>query len=72
MDMDRARLTFIDVIFLGISLAVLAILARPLYSVLDKQADVLSTGEAYMFQLLVPGIVATLLIVMLATAVNEA
>jgi len=70
--MDRARLTFVDVIFLGVSLAVLAILVRPFYDILDDQASVLSVGEAYMFQLLVPGIVAMLLIVMLATAVNEA
>jgi len=70
--MDRARLTFVDVIFLGVNLAVLAILARPFYDILGDQASVLSVGEAYMFQLLVPGIVAMLLIVMLATAVNKA
>jgi hypothetical protein len=69
--MTRGRLTLVDIIYLGVGIAVLAILARPFYKILEGQASVLSTGEAYLLQLVIPGLVATLMIVMLATAVNK-
>lgn len=65
---DRARLTLVDVVFLGASIAVLSALVPPLYDLLNQQASQLGTGELYLFQLVVPGIVLTLLVVMLATA----
>jgi hypothetical protein len=65
---DRGRLTIVDVVFIAVSVAVLAALAPAVYTLLQQQAGELGTGSGYLFQMVVPGIVATLLVVTYATA----
>lgn len=69
---DRARLTPVDVIFIGVGIAVFVFLAEPLYTVMDQQAaaGTLDTPEAYLFQLIPGALVITLMYVMYATAVG--
>lgn len=69
---DRARLTPVDVIFIAVGFAVLAFLSEPLYTVMNDQASTLGKPEAFLFQLIVPGIVLTMLYVTYATAIGGA
>lgn len=66
----RARLTPVDIVMLVASVAVLGMLAGPIFSILDQQAGVLGTGPAYLFRMAVPGMVATVLVVTYAIAVG--
>jgi hypothetical protein len=66
----RARITLVDIIYIAVSMAVLAFLAPVLYDLLAAKAGVLGTGELYLFQLIVPGILITMLMVIYSTAVS--
>lgn len=67
---NRARLTPVDVVFAATSLAMVAFFAQPVYTALNDNADALGTGAAYMFQMLMPALIVTLLFVVFATAVG--
>lgn len=71
MSGTRARITLIDVVFITASLAVLAFLSPVLYDVLEQQTDVLGTGELLFMQMLIPGIVLTLLVLLFSRAVSS-
>lgn len=68
--MSRAQLTIPDLVFAVAALVTLTPLAAAFYSTLDANAGELGTGTAYLFQMVVPGLVLTLLIIVFAIAVG--
>jgi hypothetical protein len=64
--MERARITPPDVVFLSVSLAVLAFLAEPYYTLLSDAG--FGGGAGLIFQMVPAGIVMTILIVTYALA----
>lgn len=68
--MDRARLTPVDVVFYGVALLLLAFMAEPMYSTLRDNAGHLGTGEAYLFQMIYPATILTLMSVIWLTAAS--
>jgi hypothetical protein len=66
----RARLTPVDVVFIGVAIFVLGNLAPAVYTVLSNNSGELSTGAAYLFQLVFPGLIMTILIVTYVTGVS--
>lgn len=67
---DRGQLTIPDMVYFGAGLVVLAGLAPAIYRLLNDQAGTLSTGSAYLLQMVVPGILITMLIIFFAIAVG--
>lgn len=65
---NRARLTLVDIIYIGTSIAVLGILGQPFYRVLADQGPNLGTGMGLLMQSLVPGILIALLVVVFTVA----
>lgn len=68
-DTDRARLTIGDMIYYGATLVFVAPLLVVFLNGLDNNAGQLGVGEAYLFQLLAPVFILTLLAVIWFTAV---
>jgi len=68
--MDRARLTPIDAIFIGVAIFVLGNLAPAVYTVFSNNAGSMSTGTAYVWQLIFPGLIVTILVVTYVTGVS--
>lgn len=66
----RARLTPIDVIFIGLAVFILGNLAPVVYTVFADHADEMSTGAAYVWQLIFPGMIVTILVVIYVTGVS--
>jgi len=62
---ERARLTPVDVVFFGMGGALVLILGPVLVEVLDESSASLSTPTAFLFQLIVPGLLMTLLVMVL-------
>lgn len=65
---DRGQLTIPDVVFFGAGLLIVAGLAAPIYELLNQQAGELGTGAAYLLQMVVPGLLITMLIIFFAIA----
>lgn len=70
MGADRARLTPVDVVYYGVAVFLLGILAGPIYTVLDDSSGSLGTAEAYLFQLVFPAMVLTVLTVVYVTGAS--
>lgn len=68
--MSRAQLTIPDLVWFAAGLVALAGLAPAIYMVLDQRASSLGTGTAFLMQMVVPGLVATLLVILFAIAVG--
>lgn len=66
--MSRAQLTIPDVVFFGVGLAILGAFSPVIYQLLDMRADQLSTGSAFLLQMVVPGVLVTMLIILFAIA----
>lgn len=66
----RARLTLVDVVNIGASIAVLVFLAVPLYDVLQQQAGELGAGVELLMQALVPVTLVAVLVVVFTVAVK--
>lgn len=58
---ERGRLTPVDVIFYGVALLLMGFLAAPIYSTLNANASSMGTGVGYLFQLVFPALVITIL-----------
>lgn len=58
---DRGRLTPVDVVFFGVGFTALAFLGEPFYSLLSQNSGDLGTGTEFLFTMIVPGLVLTLL-----------
>lgn len=56
---ERGRLTPVDVVFVGVGLAVLAFLGEPLYDLITSSQ--MATGPLLLFRMLVPALVAMLI-----------
>ena len=67
---SRGRLTPVDVVFYGVAIFLLAIFADPIYTLLSQNSGSLQTGEAYLFQLIFPALVGTIMTVILLTAAS--
>lgn len=67
---SRGRLTPVDVVFYGVAIFCLAIFAEPIYTLLNSNAGSLQTGEAYMFQLIFPALIGTIMTVVLLTGAS--
>jgi len=65
---DRGQLTIPDMVFFGAALVIIAGLAEPIYDLLNQQAGELGTGAGYLLQMVVPGLLITLLIIFFAIA----
>lgn len=68
--MSRARLTPVDIVYYGVVLTTLAIMAEPIYNALTNNAASLGTSEAYVFQLVFPAAIVTVLTMIYYTAVS--
>lgn len=68
LDDERARITPVDVVFVGLSGTLILVLGPVLLTVLDNSAPELSTGTVYLFQLVVPGLLMTILILLVLQA----
>jgi hypothetical protein len=68
--MDRARLTPVDAVFIGVAIFILGNLAQPVYTVLANNVGEMSTGAAYVWQLVFPGMIMTILVVIYVTGVS--
>jgi len=66
----RARLTPVDVVFFGVAIFVLTLLAEPMYTTMHNRAGALGTGEAYIFQLIFPAAIGTVFVLLIATAAS--
>lgn len=65
---ERGRLTPVDVVFFGMAGALVLILGPVFLEVLDANAGRISTPTAFLFQLIVPGLLMTLLSIVLVVA----
>ena len=70
MSGSRGRITIVEVVFFAASIAVLAFVTEPMYSILDQYASELGTGEAFLFRMVVPGLIMTVLVLVYTTAVG--
>ena len=68
----RARLTPVDVIYIGIALFILGNLAPAVYTTFSNNAGEMSTGAVYVWQLIFPGMIMTIIIVTYVTGVSGA
>jgi len=64
---ERGRITPIDVVFVGASVAALAFLAEPLYSLLNQSNNGLGPGVELLFRMIVPGLLGSLLLIVYIT-----
>lgn len=63
----RGRLTPVDIVFYGVAVFLVGQLSVPIYTVLSNNAGEMGTGTAYLFQMVFPGLVMTILIVVYLT-----
>jgi len=68
--MDRARLTPVDVVFFGVVIFILGHLAGPVYQILAENSADLGTGTTYLFQMIFPAMILTVLSLVFLTAVS--
>jgi len=66
----RARLTPVDVVYIAVSIAVLSFSVPVLYEVMGSNSDLIPTGSLYLFQLITPVLVLTILSVTFIVAVG--
>jgi len=65
---NRGRLTPVDVVFIGVSVAMFAFLMEPFYTLLQDAN--LGVGAGFLFQMIPAGLVMSLLVVVYATALT--
>lgn len=68
----RGQITIPDIVFFAAAFVVLAGLVPVLYRVLNEQAPNLGTGTVMLYQIIVPALVVTVLLVFFAIAVGGA
>ena len=66
----RGRLTPVDIVYIAVSVAVLAFGVQPLYKVMSANSDVIPTGALYLFQIIVPTLALVLLSVVFIIAIG--
>jgi hypothetical protein len=66
----RGRLTPVDIVFYGVALFTAALFAEPWYSTLRGNAGQFGAGEAYIFQLIYPAFLITLMSMVYLTAAS--
>lgn len=64
---DRGRLTPVDIVFYGVALFLLGILAGPIYTVLADSAGSLGTGTELLFHMVFPAMILTIMTVVYLT-----
>lgn len=64
----RGQLTIPDVVLFAAALVILSGLAPVFYALLNENASEFSTGTVMLYQLVVPGLVMTLLVIVFAIA----
>lgn len=67
---DRARLTPVDVAWIGVAVFILMLLAPPIYGLMNANVGSLGTGDAYLLRMIIPGALIAILVVIYATAVK--
>lgn len=67
----RARLTIVDALMITASMAVLAMAAPLFLQLMEDNSANLGAGELYLLQMVVPGLVATMMIVVMSIAVGR-
>ncbi len=67
---NRGRLTPVDIVYYGVAVLLLGFLAEPMYTVLNDNAGSLDTGTAYLFQLVFPALVVSVLTVVYLTGAS--
>jgi len=67
---DRARLTPVDVAFLGVAVFMLGILIDPIYTLLNANLGSLGTGDAYMVRLIIPGALVAVFVTIYQIAIQ--
>lgn len=66
----RARITPVDVVMFAATLAALGFLIAPMLTIVNNNAHHLSTPTGYLFAMIPPALLMTLLIVIWKTAVG--
>lgn len=67
---ERARLTPVDVAWIGVALFMLGILIVPIYTLLNANAGSLGMGDASMARMVVPGAIVTVFVYIMATSIQ--
>lgn len=67
---SRGRLTPVDVVYYGTALLLLSFLAAPMYQVMNDNASSLGAGSGYLFQLVFPAMVITIVSVVYLTGAS--
>lgn len=67
---DRARLTPVDVAYIGVGLFIIGILGVPIYGLLNANAASLSTGDAYLFRMVIPGAILGAFVIVFQIAIQ--
>lgn len=70
MEDRRGRLTPVDVLFYAVALFVLGVFVGPIFGLMQSNADVMSTATAYVWQLIVPMLIAVILFVIYLTGAS--
>jgi len=68
---SRGQITIPDIVFFAAALIILAGFARPIYQLLNDNASELSAGSGYLLQMVVPGLLVTMLIIFFALATTR-
>lgn len=66
----RAQVTIPDVVYFGAGFLIIALLAQPIYQLINQQAGELGAGAGYLLQMVIPGFLMTMLIILFAIAVG--
>lgn len=66
----RGQITIPDVVYFAAGFVVLAALAPAIYQLLGERSSEFSTGTVMLWQIVVPGLAVTLVVVLFALAVG--
>lgn len=67
---ERARLTPVDVGWIGVGVFIFGLLIGPIYEALNGNAAALGTGDAYLFRMVIPGAILAVFVVVMATSIE--
>lgn len=67
MSVSRGRLTPVDVILFGVAVFILGNFIPPIYKLMNDNASSLGTPAAYLFQLVIPSLALSIMVVVYVT-----
>lgn len=67
---DRARLTPVDIAYVGVAVFVFGLLIGPIYTLLNLNIGALGAGDVYLFRMVIPAALIGVLVMIMATSVS--